>query len=273
MLEKARLLRGPQPIRSEVVNWARTKTRWATALTAVAVASCRLRYDSVELLSSGGGGGATNGGEESLGARSFGGASGITGGAPGTVDGGAGSTDGGTTVAVGGTTGGANAGAATDGGSNSGGGTAGAGGEPSSCVPDAICSCEAFAGHDYRFCAVLAVRDAGLAACQSANMVLIRVDSAEENAWLLQQFTDHGMFMGGGSQIVILGGFDIQVGTTWTWNDGTVFWDGAPVDNLYTNWGAAPKPSQGNCLGMTSDGKWVSRSCNSGNATVGCENP
>jgi hypothetical protein len=104
-------------------------------------------------------------------------------------------------------------------------------------------------------------------------MALIRIDSAEENAWLLQQFTDHGMFLGSGSSIVILGGLDTQVGTTWRWDDGTVFWDGAPVDNLYTNWSAPPKASQGNCLGMISDGMWVSRSCNSGNATVACESP
>lgn len=104
-------------------------------------------------------------------------------------------------------------------------------------------------------------------------MGLIRVDSAEEDAWLLQQFIDHGMFLGSGSQIVLLGGIDTQVGTTWQWHDGTVFWDGAPVDNLYTNWATAPKPSQGNCLGMTLDGKWSSRSCNSGNATVACESP
>jgi hypothetical protein len=253
---------------------ALAKARWAAALAAVALASCRFGYDQLELVSSGDGGGSTSGGDESSGNRSFGGASGtsgaVDGGTSSTSDAGAGGAPevGGSTTANGGTT----AGAAMGGASSNDGGDA-TGGAPSSCVPDAICSCEIFAGHDYRFCAVLAIRDAGLAACQSANMVLIRVDSAEENAWLLQQLTDHGMFMGGGSQIVILGGFDTQVGTTWTWNDGTVFWDGAPVDNLYTNWAAAPKPSQGNCLGMTSDGKWVSRSCNSGNATVGCESP
>lgn len=250
-----------------------------TALAAVVLASCRFRYDQLELLSSGDGGGSTNGGDQSSGNRSFGGVSGtsgtVDGGASGTNDAGAGATE------VGGSNGangGAGAGATTGGGGSASGGTtggstAGAGGEPSSCVPDATCSCEAFAGHEYRFCAVLAIRTAGLAACQAANMGLIRVDSAEENAWLLQQFIDHGMFLGSGGQIVILGGIDTQVGTTWAWEDGTVFWDGAPVDNLYTNWSTAPKPSQGNCLGMTSDGKWASRSCNSGNATVACESP
>jgi hypothetical protein len=255
------------------VRLARAKARWATALAAVALVGCRFRYDQLELLSTGDDGGSTNGGAESSGNRSFGGASGssgtVDGGASGTLEAGAGGA-----MEVGGSTGanGGTAGAAMAGASSNNGGDA-TGGAPSNCVPDVICSCEAFAGHDYRFCPVLAVRDAGLAACQSANMVLIRVDTPEENAWLLQQFVDHGMFLGSGSQIVILDGFDTQVGTTWTWNDGTVFWDGAPVDNLYTNWATPPKPSQGNCLGMTSDGKWVSRSCNSGNATVGCESP
>jgi len=246
---------------------------WATALAAVALASCRFRYDELELLASGDGGGSTNGGDDSSGNRSFGGASGTA----GTVDGGAGNTleagAGGATDVGGssGANGGTSAGASGGGGTSSAGN--GSGGAPGTCVPDATCSCEAFAGHDYRFCAVLAVRDAGIAACQSAGMGLIRVDSAEEDAWLLQQFIVHGMFLGSGSQIVILGGIDTQVGTTWRWDDGTVFWDGAPVDNLYTNWAVAPKPSQGNCLGMTSDGKWASRSCNSGNATVACESP
>ena len=104
-------------------------------------------------------------------------------------------------------------------------------------------------------------------------MALIRVDSAEENAWLLQQFTDHGMFIGAGSPIVLLGGNSLQVGGMWRWDDGTLFWDGGPVDGLYTNWSSPPKAGQSTCLGMTSDGKWASRSCNSGNATVACESP
>jgi hypothetical protein len=130
-----------------------------------------------------------------------------------------------------------------------------------------------FGGHDYRFCAVAATRDVGLAACQSANMGLIRVDSAEENAWLLQQFTAHSMFVGAGSPIVILGGNDIQVDGMWRWDDGVLFWDGGAVGNLYTNWSSPPKAGQSDCLGMMSNGLWAARACNSGNATVACEIP
>jgi hypothetical protein len=266
--EKPCLLCRRQTISCEDVKLGRAKACWATALVAVTLANCRFRYDQVELLSGDEGGGFTTG-EQSFGNGSFGGASAAAGGAPETVNGGGGATgEGGTNGAT------ATAGTSADGGTGSGeGGNGGTNGGPTLCVPDAICSCEVFAGRDYRFCSVLTVRDAGLAACESANMALIRIDSAEENAWLLQQFTDHGMFLGSGSSIVILGGLDTQVGTTWRWDDGTVFWDGAPVDNLYTNWSAPPKASQGNCLGMISDGKWVSRSCNSGNATVACESP
>lgn len=195
------------------------------------------------------------------------------------VVGGAGVTTGGTASGTGGSdtggsdTGGSDTGGSDTGGSDSGGSDTGAGGAPGLCVPDALCSCEGFQGHDYRFCSVPAIRDAGLIACQSANMVLIRVDSAEENAWLLQQFIDHGMFIGSGSPIVILGGSDLQTEGMWLWDDGTLFWDGGPVGGLYTNFAGAPRNGQGDCLGMMSDGRWDGRACNSGNATVACESP
>jgi hypothetical protein len=267
MLEKVRWLRGLQPICLKAVNVARAKAGWASALAAVALASCRFGYEPIDLLSSGDGGGAADGGGPSSGNGSFSGAAGTASAAAGTVNGGAGSTEEGGAGGLmdgGGTTGAA-------GGSE--GGRGGAGAEPTVCVPDASCSCETFAGHDYRFCSILTTRDAGLAACQSANLVLIRIDSAEENAWLLQQFTDHGMFMGVGTPIVLLGGNDLEGAGMWRWDDGTLFWDGAPVDDLYTNWSSPPKPSQSDCLGMTADGQWASRSCDSGNATVACESP
>jgi hypothetical protein len=246
-------------------------------MAAIVVASCRLGYEQLDLPSTGDGGEPTNGGAGSSGARSFGGTSGTAAdGGTGAADGGAGTADGGSggAVEVGGMStaeAGASAGTATNGGGGSGGGTAGASGGPGVCVPDATCACEVFEGHDYRFCMVLTVRAAGAAACQSANMSLVRVDTPEENAWLLQQFIDHGMFIGGGGPIVLLGGNDLQVAGAWRWEDGTLFWDGAPVGTLYTNWSSPPKNNQGNCVGMTSDGKWNGRSCNSGNATVACE--
>jgi hypothetical protein len=200
------------------------------------------------------------------------------------VDGGAGNPGEGGAAAVGGTngstggtigsTGGTIGSTGGNSGSDTGGTSAGAGGEPSVCVPDASCSCDVFQGHEYRFCSVLTTLEVGSAACQSVNMVLTRVDSAEENAWLLQQFIDRDMFLGTGSSIVIVDGNDIQVEGQWRWSDGTLFWDSSgAVGDFYTNWAFAPKNSQGDCVGMMSSGLWEDRSCSSGNATVACESP
>lgn len=258
------------------MNWARSKAWCAAALAALAINGCRLGYDLLGLPSTSDGGVATNGGDAGTGLPPFGGSSGSLGGVTGTDDGGAPATEVGGVggaVAVGGIGGSSGAASSGTGGTDAGGSSGGADGGPGVCVPDAACSCEVFQGHDYRFCGVLATRVAGATACQSANMVLAHVDSAEENAWLLQQLIDHGMFLGGGSPIVILDGNDIQSEGMWRWEDGTLFWDGAPVDNVYTNWASAPKSVQGDCLGMTSDGKWADRACSSGNATVACESP
>lgn len=180
---------------------------------------------------------------------------------------------GGSSAGDGSNTGGNSAsGGSSTGGSSASGGDGSTGGS-GGCVPDTSCSCGAFQDHEYRFCAVLTTRDPGRAACQSANMGMIRVESAEENAWLLQQFLDRAMFMGTGGPIVLLGGNDIDVEGAWRWDDGTLFWNGGPVGSVYTNWSFAPKAGQGDCLGMLPDGTWEDRSCSSGNATVACESP
>ena len=282
-VDEGRLLRSLDPLCSQEVKWARAKAWCVTALGVVAISGCRFRYEQLEVLSSGNGGVATNGGDAASAAQSFGGTSGASSGAPPSVDGGANSTEeggaggaveaGGVNGAAGGTTGGTGTAGGTTGGTGAAGGTTGAGGGPGICVPDATCSCGVFQGHDYRFCSVLATRAAGATACQSANMVLVRVDSADENAWLLQQCIDHGMFLGNGGQIVFLGGNDLQVAGQWRWDDGTLFWDGGPVGSLYNNFAFAPKNSQGACVGMTSDGLWSNRSCDSSNATAACESP
>jgi hypothetical protein len=239
------------------------------ALGAVAVC-CRFRYEQLELPSSGDGGVTTNGGATASGA---GGVQGVLGGAPGPVDGGAGNgndSGAGASPALGGMAG---TESGSGGSSTTGGSSAGAGGEPSLCVTDDTCGCDVFQGHEYRFCAVLTTRGPGLLACQSANMVLTRVDSAEENAWLLQQFIDRGMFLGTGDPVVLLDGNDIAVEGQWRWEDGTLFWEGGAVGDVYTNWAFPPKTSQGDCVSMMSSGLWEDRSCSSGNATVSCESP
>lgn len=228
------------------------------------VVGCRFRYEELEVLLDATGGVSSGGPGPSAGTSGASDGNGKAGAAGDGADGG-------------GTAGNSAAGEAGAeqvgaGGSSGSGGT---GGGTGSCVPDATCSCEVFEGHEYRFCNVVAIREAGAAACQAASMGLVRVDSAEENAWLLEQFSSHGMFIGGGTPIVFLGGNDIAVEGTWRWDDGTVFWDGGgPVGGLYVNWASAPGPGGlSDCVGMQADGTWLARACNSGNATVACESP
>lgn len=235
------------------------------ALSLIIVASCRFRYEELDLLVSPIGGSSSGASPEPSDAGAASDSAGGEGTAGTSAAGGAGAEQAGA-----GTMGGGGTAAA---GSSSGSG--GTGGGTSSCAPDATCSCDVFEGHEYRFCNVLAFREAGAAACQAASMGLVRVDSAEENAWLLERFTSLGMFLGLGGPVVFLGGNDIAVEGTWRWDDGTVFWDGGvPVDGLYENWGAVPTTGGFNdCAGMQQDGTWDARACNSGNATVACESP
>lgn len=247
-----------------------------TLLGTLAIIGCRLRYEQLELLSNDDADAVTNGGTATSG--SSGAAAGVSalgdaGAGSSTEEGGAGGSD----AVVGGmngTGGGSDSGgtqSGTSGGDTGGTGIGGAG--SGVCVADAACSCETFLGHEYRFCAVEGTRDAGAAACQAANMVLVRIDSAEENAWLLQQFTDHGMFLATRDALVLLGGSDSQVEGQWRWADGTLFWEGGPVDNLYTNFAEPPMIGQADCLVMFPDGRWGGRSENSRDATVPCESP
>jgi hypothetical protein len=275
------LLGSFEPLSFKRVKWVGAMAGCATLLGAVAVSSCRFRYEQLELLSSGGGGVTTTGGDAASGHSSSAGVSGALGVGAEATNGGAGSTDdggagGGAPVGgVNGTTGGTanGSGGGDTGGSDMGGSDTGTGGGTGVCVPDASCSCEVFQGHDYRLCPVLTTHDPGAAACQAVNMVLTHIDSAEENAWLLQQFIDHGMFLGGGGEIVMLGGSDLEVEGSWRWDDGTLFWQGGPIADVYNNFAFPPKTGPSDCLGMTSDGTWDQRACESGNATVACESP
>jgi hypothetical protein len=248
-----------------------------------ASAACRFGYDELDIAalegSGSGGAGAADaaggdagGGEVVIGDAGGDGASAPDAGGPSGAGSGAGS--GGTSGA--GSSGASSAGssgassAGSSGASGAGsGGTSGAG----ACVPDASCSCEVYLGHGYRFCTTEVTHDAGATACQAAGMGLVRVDDAAENAWLLQQFTDHGMFLAVGAPVVLLGGDDISVEGTWRWADGTVFWTGgAAAGNLYNNWAVTPRVGGvSDCLAMRNDGGWIDRACNSGAVTVACE--
>lgn len=241
-----------------------------------ASAACRFGYDELDIASisnSGAGaadaaGGAAGGGGVLIGDAGEGGASAPDAG--GTSSTGSGGANGAGSAGASGAGSGAASGAGLGGTSGAGsGGTNGAG----SCVPDASCSCEVYLDHGYRFCTTEVTYDAGATACQAAGMGLVRVDDAAENAWLLEQFTNHGMFLAVGAPVVLLGGNDISVEGTWRWADGTVFWTGgAAAGNLYNNWAVTPRSGGvSDCLAMRDDGGWLDRACNSGAVTVACE--
>jgi hypothetical protein len=131
-----------------------------------------------------------------------------------------------------------------------------------------------YQGHDYRFCTQEVVRADGLANCQAAGMDAVRVDSAEENAFLLQQLLSRAMLSETSVDVVFLGGNDLAQSGSWAWTDGTVFWNttSGAVAGLYSNWSTLPKVGGvAHCVIMTANGTWGPRSCNSGNATIVCE--
>lgn len=287
----------------------------------LAISSCRIDYNSIDLApaanggaeSGGGSGGATAGGGPAGGSSgdlgqagagdggadtnggtgagsSVGGSSGASVGGVGATAGtnaggsgagaggdGAGGAEGGT-AGGGGNTGGGGAGAGAGGTAGAGAGTAGTSagtagtGGASMCIPDTTCSCDTFDGHEYRFCPVDSMLAMAEGDCALSGMTLIRVDSAEENAWLLTRFSALGMFLDERT-LIMLGGSDLAVDGEWRWPDGTLFWDGAAVGGAYINWENPPGGGQQNCMGMQLDGRWVPRACNSGNVTYACETP
>jgi hypothetical protein len=180
-------------------------------------------------------------------------------------------------VATGGVpTGGVATGGVATGGVPTGGGaaTGGAGGSSGVCVPDESCTCGTYGGHDYRFCPVELWYSQALADCQSVGMTLVKVDDAAENAWLTTEAQARGLLTGR-TPAVFLGGDDIAVDGEWRWVvDNTLFWNGAAVPGVYSDWTSPPgRGGQANCLIMGSDGRWTARACNSGAVTYMCESP
>jgi len=107
------------------------------------------------------------------------------------------------------------------------------------------CEEESFDGHIYALCRdekVLfpdARRD-----CESMNMALVRIDSAEENEWIYSTFYSKPTAGDRDSDQMWLGGSDSDEEGTWRWLIGDeIFWrgtaSGSPAPGLYTNWGRA----------------------------------
>jgi hypothetical protein len=112
-----------------------------------------------------------------------------------------------------------------------------------------------------------------LADCQNVGMTLVKVDDAAENAWLTAEALARGLFAAR-TPVLFLGGDDIAVEGEWRWLDGTLFWNGAAVPGVYSNWASPPgSGGQADCVIMRSDGYWTDRACNSGAVTYMCESP
>jgi len=127
-------------------------------------------------------------------------------------------------------------------------------------VPPAGSTCRLFTytGHNYFFCDEITRNwDQARAQCQSVGFELVRVDDADENAFLLSHLTV--------AQPYALGGTDVVVADAWRWNIGdTHFWqgvaNGAVQNGLYANWNAGEpngaNPQEDFAYILNGTGKW-----------------
>ncbi len=103
------------------------------------------------------------------------------------------------------------------------------------------CTGVSFRGGGYMLCygadRHLSWQDAEME-CEARGMHLVRVDDAEENAFIRRAATNVGF---NGS--IWLGGSDLATEGTWVWTDGTQFWmgkaNGVRVGGNYANWNVA----------------------------------
>jgi len=99
--------------------------------------------------------------------------------------------------------------------------------------------------------------DDARALCESFGMLLIRIDSSDENQW-------YATTVPGGW----LGGDDRAVAGEWRWQDGEQFWsgdeNGSAVGGLFTAWESlnpSTTPPGTNCARMTVNATWNDLSC------------
>jgi hypothetical protein len=212
---------------------------------------CRVRYEELQAL--GVAGASASQGVGGMGAAAVGGAdtsrAGSNGAAAG-IDNAAGATD--------------TAGAASSGGADGSSGN-GTGGSSATCESTADCACDALDGHDYWFCAQHLYWGDAEAHCESAGMLLVRIDSQAENDWLGATGTAHGVFEF--NDFAQIGASDSAVAGEWRWPDGTLFWQGAANGNVvgsgYASWDASSPSASGvqRCSGTLGSGLWQDRSC------------
>lgn len=150
-----------------------------------------------------------------------------------------------------------------------------------------IAECEGFAleGRGYMFCAASASRAEALGRCELEGMHLAWLESAEEEAALLQAITSTSVQLPAGNPELLtqIGASDAANEGEWFWVgtpnilDGFQFWEGGPagegggaVGGAYANWDdIEPNDQNGEDCGVISvrggttrePGQWDDRSC------------
>lgn len=133
--------------------------------------------------------------------------------------------------------------------------------DDSGVCPEGCVGAYAF-GKSYMFCGGKASWFVAKARCQESGMSLARVDSVEEDVWLMQFFTSLST-----DTTAWIGGSDAEEGK-WVWMDGEQFWQGdgkgTRVNDLYTRWEGANPDNYGgseNCLEFKRNGYWNDFHC------------
>ena len=107
----------------------------------------------------------------------------------------------------------------------------------------AKCSGFALGGHGYMVCDVELNARKASALCEEQGFRLAWIESADENAGLLEAIGELNSGRGGGIVEVSIGATDTEKEGDWHWLDGADFWQGGgkgmPVSGAYTNWAEA----------------------------------
>lgn len=127
--------------------------------------------------------------------------------------------------------------------------------------------CDGFASDSavYMVCAMPQPYSEAEMACDEQEMVLARIDDAEENALLVEQL--------GELKYAWIGATDTALEGEWVWADGTVFYkDGAAVGTHYSNWYSDEPSVETNedCGEIWDDGFWNAYACEAPQAFI-CE--
>jgi hypothetical protein len=141
-----------------------------------------------------------------------------------------------------------------------------------SCSDTADCTCDSYGGHDYWFCNYASRGDEAPAACATAGMTLVRIDDVDENDWLVQTATNHGLYSI--QDFVFIGA--TRLGENWVWPNGDAFWTGnskgEPLNGLYNHWRVQAPRNSFDCSVLFDDGWWHDLNCATLVAFI-CETP